>query len=435
LKTYTFPYGTTNQHLSLDEEHVLLYLDSPQAKAVRDEEEAIRKSLYKPVSGRPLRECVKTGGTVVIVVSDITRPVHTDRMLRILVGELNLMGVQDEQITVLIALGTHRQQTREETEAVCGADMVRRLYIVQHDCHDESQLLSVGVTSRGNQVRINRLAVEADTLIVTGGISFHDMAGFGGGRKAILPGIAGYDTIMANHALALSDDEADGMNHNCDAGKLQGNPIHEDMMEGAAFVPPHFLLNLVFTASGSLYDVVSGTWDTAWQKGCEKLLALDGVPIPTQADVVIGSAGGYPKDINMYQATKAHMNAVFAVKPGGIMILAMACEDMYEPASFADWFFRDDLSQVLTEVKQHFTIPAFSAYKTRCIIRQLKAVIIVTEPQYFHVIRKSGQIPALSMDEAWGIARGLLTEDGKEASYTVTVMPYAASTLPLYTGK
>jgi nickel-dependent lactate racemase len=126
-------------------------------------------------------------------------------MLRAIASELEEAGISDDQITVLVALGTHRQQTEEETAAVCGKDMVRRLKVVQHDCHDDSQLVSVGTTSYGNDVRLNRLAVEADTVILTGAVSFHDMAGFGGGRKAVLPGIAGYDTIMTNHALALND--------------------------------------------------------------------------------------------------------------------------------------------------------------------------------------------------------------------------------------
>ena len=301
---------------------------------------------------------------------------------------------------------------------------------MQHDCHDDNQLVSVGTTSYGNDVRLNRLAVEADTVILTGAVSFHDMAGFGG-RKAVLPGIAGYDTIMTNHALALNDACPYGMDPRCDAGKLADNPIHCDMMEGAAFLRPAFLVNLVLTADGGLHDVVSGNWRTAWQEGCRRLLALDGVPVGHLSDVVIGSAGGHPKDINLYQATKAHMNAVFAVKPGGILILAMACPDMYEPADFTDWFFRDDLDAVLAAVRQHFTIPAFSAYKTRCLIRMMKEVYIVTDRAYFDVIQRTGEIPAATMEEAWQMAQKTLQAENKK-DYTITVMPYAAATLPVY---
>lgn len=431
MKSFEFPYGTGTQSLVLDEQHIQYHFTSTQTKETAHEEEAIRYSLRHPIDSRPLVDCVKPGGTVVIIVSDMTRAVHTDRMLRAIVAELEEAGIADDQITVLVALGTHRQQTEEETAAVCGRDMMRRLNIVQHDCHDENQLVSVGTTSYGNDVRLNRLAVEADTVILTGAVSFHDMAGFGGGRKAVLPGIAGYDTIMTNHALALNPDCPYGMDPRCDAGKLSDNPIHCDMMEGAAFLKPAFLVNLVLTAEGKLHDVVSGDWQTAWQEGCRRLLALDGVPIEHLSDVVIGSAGGHPKDINLYQATKAHMNAVFAVKPGGILILAMACPDMYEPADFTDWFFRDDLDEVLSAVRQHFTIPAFSAYKTRCLIRMMKEVYIVTDRAYFEVIRRTGEIPAETMEEAWQMAQKTLQAENK-TDYTVTVMPYAAATLPVY---
>ena len=179
MKSFEFPYGTGTQSLVLDEQHIQYHFTSTQTKETAHEEEAIRYSLRHPIDSRPLVDCVKPGGTVVIIVSDMTRAVHTDRMLRAIVAELEEAGIADDQITVLVALGTHRQQTEEETAAVCGRDMMQRLNIVQHDCHDENQLVSVGTTSYGNDVKLNRLAVEADTVILTGAVSFHDMAGAG----------------------------------------------------------------------------------------------------------------------------------------------------------------------------------------------------------------------------------------------------------------
>ena len=201
MKSFEFPYGKGSQSLALDERHIQYYLTGSPSDVISDEETAIRDSLRHPIGSRPLLDCVKPDGTIVIIVSDITRAVHTDRMLRAIASELEEAGISDDQITVLVALGTHRQQTEEETAAVCGKDMVRRLNVVQHDCHDDSQLVSVGTTSYGNDVRLNCLAVEADTVILTGAISFHDMAGFGGGRKAVLPGIAGYDTTQVCHEI------------------------------------------------------------------------------------------------------------------------------------------------------------------------------------------------------------------------------------------
>ena len=327
MKTYVLPYGKGNQKADIPEDHVLYDLHGPHAEAVEDEEQAVREALRHPFDCQPLDDIIQPSDTVCIVVSDITRLVHTDRMLPVLVQELNRIGVQDHQITVLVSQGTHRAHTEQENEIVCGSDMVRRLHIVQHDCHDASALTCVGRTSFGNDVYINSLAAKADKLILTGAVSFHPMAGFGGGRKAVLPGIAGFDTIMRNHSLALSEVPGGGCHPGCHAGALERNPFHEDMKEACAMVRPDFLINTVFTPDGDLYEVVAGHWNTAWEKGCRDLLRIGSVPIQKLADVTIASAGGYPKDLNLYQSVKAHMNAVLATRPGGILILTQERPD------------------------------------------------------------------------------------------------------------
>lgn len=368
MKTYVLPYGKGNQTVDLPEDHVLYDLHGPGTNAIEDEEQAVRDALRHPVGSRPLEDIIEPSDTVCIVVSDITRLVHTDRMLPVLVQELNRIGVHDDQITVLVSQGTHRAHTAEEDEIVCGRDMVRRLRIVQHDCHDDRAMTYIGRTSFGNDVYINSIAAKADKLILTGAVSFHPMAGFGGGRKALLPGIARFDTIMRNHALALSEVPGSGCHPGCHAGALEGNPFHEDMREACAMVRPDFLINTVFTPDGDLYEVVAGHWDAAWEKGCQDLLRIGSVPITKLADVTIASAGGYPKDLNLYQSVKAHMNAVLATRPGGILIFTLECPDIQEPAIFTDWFFRDDQRQCEQELRQQFLMPGFVAFKARCII-------------------------------------------------------------------
>ena len=201
------------------------------------------------------------------------------------------------------------------------------------------------------------------------------------------------------------------------------------MTEVCAKLNPVFLLNTVFTPDGKLHEVVAGHWYQAWEKGCQDLLQMAGIPIKQQADVVFASAGGFPKDMNLYQSCKTHMNAVFAVKKGGILILTLDCPDIKEPAIFTDWFAKDDILQFEKDVRQDFSIPAFVAFKSRCIVNSL-TTYLVTRPENFDFVRKTGQIPVASLAEAWELAQKKLAADGKD-DYTITIMSHAPSTLPI----
>ncbi|WP_301859978.1 nickel-dependent lactate racemase [uncultured Megasphaera sp.] len=426
-RIYTFPYGKSQQTVALPEEHVRYVLRGQPTQPAADVRQAVRQAVEPSLAA--LTERIGPDERVVIVVSDATRAVHTEEMLDVLLERLQAAGISLAHIRLLVALGTHRPATKEELVQICGPRWAGTLQIVQHDCRDAAQLVRVGCTSFGNDVYINRQAVEADHLILTGGISFHDMAGFSGGRKAVLPGLAGYDTIMRNHGLALNDEQTGGMNEQCRAGNLLGNAMHDDMVEGVSFINPDYMVNTVLSADGSVYDVVAGHWLRAWEEGCRLLSRIDTAYMPEQADVVITSAGGYPKDINFYQATKAHMNAVFAVKPGGIMIVVMDCPDSAEPPEFARAFAIQDGQEWERQLRQEFTIPSFSAYKTKDIIQSLRAVYAVTRPENNAVMIQSGQIPTATLEEAWHLAQEQLHHDGNE-TYTIAVMPYGASTLP-----
>lgn len=427
MKTYAFPYGRGFQTVLLPEEHVAYELKGEDLQPIADITMAVKNAMRRAECRISLKTCVAPYEKVVIIVSDGTRQVYTAQMLDAIMETLHEIGVDDEQVTLLVALGTHRPATARELKEICGV-WAKKLHIVQHDCRNKKRLVYRGKTTFGTDVYVNRIAAEADKLIITGGISFHDMAGFSGGRKAILPGIAGYDTIMQNHSLALNDREKGGRNECCDVARLAGNIMHEDMVEGARFLSPDYMVNTVIGADGTVIDVVAGHWLADWNGGCHMLMAADSVDIPEKADVTIASAGGYPKDINFYQATKAHMNAVFATKPGGIMILVMECPDIAEPPEFADAFLSDS-GQMEEAVRQKFTIPAFSAYKTYDIIQSMKAVYVVTRRENFDIMKRSGQIPVSSLEEAWQQAQKLLADEKKE-QYTIAVMPYAASTLP-----
>lgn len=433
MRKYTLPIGKSYEEIFLPEEKVIYNIEGNGAVICEDVQQAVRDALRNPIGTNPLREIVTAGEKVAIVISDITRLCGTSIFLPVIVEELNSVGVKDEDITIIVATGTHRGHTPEEDETVCGKDIVSRIRIVQHDSRNKSELVELGVTSSGNHVAVNKYAAEADRVIITGGVSLHPFAGFGGGRKAVMPGISAYDSIMHNHAMSMSPVEGEGCNKACDASLLEGNPVHKDMVEACSLLNPDFLVNTVFTPSGEVSEVVAGHWYEAWEKGCKDLLAMSGVEIDQLADVVIASAGGYPKDLNLYQATKCHMNAEFAVKKGGIMIFTLDCPDIKEPAIFTDCFSRNDLEQFEKDIRINFTIPAFVAFKSRCIISDVTAYL-VTRPENFDFVRRTGHIPCKSLGEAWGMAQEKLAEQGK-TDYTVTIMGHASATLPILKNK
>ena len=372
---------------------------------------------------------VRKGDKVAVIVSDVTRLVRTAEFLPVIISEINAAGVPDEDITIIVATGTHRAHTHDEDIAVCGNDIVKRIKIHQHDSRNNEELTDLGVTSFGTPILIDSYVAEADKVIITGAVSLHPMAGFGGGRKAVMPGVSGHATIMHNHAIALAPKVGDGCNPLCETGLLEGNPLHEDMVEVTKKLDPAFLVNMVFTPEGKLHEVVAGHWYKAWEKGCKDLVAMAGVPIKELADVVFASAGGSPKDMNLYQSCKAHMNAVFAVKKGGIMILTLECPDIKEPAIFTDWFSKSDVLQFEKDVRADFSIPAFVAFKTRCIVNSL-TTYLVTKPENFEFVRQTGQIPVASLEEAWLLTQQELAKQGKD-DYKITIMGHASATMPV----
>ena len=430
MKKYQLPYGNGFQEVTLPEEKVLYDIHGNKADVLEDITAATLAAVRCPIASQPLQKVVRKGDKVAVIVSDVTRLVRTAEFLPVIISEINAAGVPDEDITIIVATGTHRAHTHDEDIAVCGKDIVKRIKIHQHDSRNNEELTDLGVTSFGTPILIDSYVAEADKVIITGAVSLHPMAGFGGGRKAVMPGVSGHATIMHNHAIALAPKVGDGCNPLCETGLLEGNPLHEDMVEVTKKLDPAFLVNMVFTPEGKLHEVVAGHWYKAWEKGCKDLVAMAGVPIKELADVVFASAGGSPKDMNLYQSCKAHMNAVFAVKKGGIMILTLECPDIKEPAIFTDWFSKSDVLQFEKDVRADFSIPAFVAFKTRCIVNSL-TTYLVTKPENFEFVRQTGQIPVASLEEAWLLTQQELAKQGKD-DYKITIMGHASATMPVF---
>ena len=251
MKKYQFGFGESTMELSLPVERVLYDIKGTPAEGIVDVPSAVREALRNPVGALPLSQTVKAGDKVVITVGDITRAwIKHDQFLPTLLSELNEAGVTDDDISIVVTLGAHRPLTDAENITVCGEEVCHRIKVYQHDCKDKANLVQLGTTSNGVPIIVNRRVAEADKVILTSGIVYHLMAGFGGGRKAIMPGVSAYESIQGNHTFCLHKEIGKGLNVNSVSGKLTGNEMNEDMVQHAAALNPAFLLNAVFTPQG-----------------------------------------------------------------------------------------------------------------------------------------------------------------------------------------
>ena len=288
---------------------------------VPDERVALQEGLRVPIKSPPLAELVKPGDTAVVVHTDITRATPNDRILPVILAELEGAGVAREDITLLNGLGTHRPQTDTELRGLLGDAIVDSYRCLQHDCQDDGNLVTMGETSLGHPVRINRKYLEADVKILTGFIEPHFFAGFSGGPKAILPSLAGAESVFTNHGRRMI------AHPQAVWGITSGNPIWEEMREVALKTEPTFLVNVGLNVAGEITGVFAGDMLAAHEIGCRfvKENAMVGVAEPY--DVVVTTNSGYPLDQNLYQSVKGMRAASQIVREDGAIVIVTACED------------------------------------------------------------------------------------------------------------
>lgn len=309
-------YGKSEMTIEFPDDRTTVIKPKPSDN-LPNEKVAVSQALRIPIDSPPLRELVDKNDSVAIVFSDITRPMPNDRVLPVLLDELS--HLRDEQIVLINALGTHRTNTPSELADLLGPEIVKRYRIVQHDCYDSSNLVYLGKSSTGNEIWINRTYMESTVRILTGFIEPHLFAGFSGGPKAVLPGIAGAKTIFSNHGPDMIGDPRSGF------ARTKGNPIWEEMLEVATLTNPTFLLNVTLTEDRRITGVFAGELSQAHEKGVEFLKRTAMIPVDGLFDIVISTAGGYPLDINMYQSVKGIAAASSIVRDGGSILLVSEC--------------------------------------------------------------------------------------------------------------
>ncbi|MBU0971000.1 MAG: nickel-dependent lactate racemase [Proteobacteria bacterium] len=426
-RNFELKIGKGTEKFSIPEAQLLYELVGENQPPPKDLAAAYGYALDHPIDSPPLREIVKSGETVAIAVSDITRVwQHNELTLPLLIGYLNQAGIQDKDITVIIAVGAHRQNTQKELEELCTKEICNRVRVVNHNAWDTDNMVYYGKTSRGTEVSFNRIVAEADRVILTGGVIYHYMVGYGGGRKSIMPGVSSLKTIQQSHMWAMGECLGDGSNPLSANMKTFGNPSHEDMMEVAAFLKTDFIINVVPNLDGDITGIFTGNWISAWQKATKLVDKIFGIAIEEQADIVIASAGGYPKDINLYQSQKTIDNAVYAMKKGGVAIILADCPDIQEPGEFFDWFAHPTPFEMEKAVRENFLISGWVAVR-QLEYANLGHILLVTRKKNIELAGKAGVQGVATMEEALFIAY----EKCGTHSPKITVMPQGANTFPI----
>ena len=424
MKEVRFPYGKGHLSHSFEEASLLGVLESslhayhPQG----NERELIEEALAHPVGSPSLAEMARGKNTVVVIISDLTRPVPSKLILPPMLKAIR-EGNPDADITLLVATGCHRSTTAEELIGKLGEEIYRREKIVVHDCDDRDNLVSLGTLPSGGDCEINRLAAEADLLVAEGFIEPHFFAGFSGGRKSVLPGVAGRTTVLANHCSEF-------IAHPCAVtGVLSGNPIHEDMLWAAETANLAFIVNVVLDADKKVIFATAGAPTAAHKVGTDFLTSLCGTKA-LPADVVITTNGGYPLDQNIYQAVKGMTAAEATVKEGGVVLMLAQSGD----GVGGEHFYRQladepDITKTMAlflSRGRNETVP--DQWQTQIFLRVLsRATVLYLSEAPDEVVEALHMIPVHSIAEGLEKAKAILNKD----NITVTAIPDGVSVMVL----
>ncbi len=300
-----------------------------------DERAALLAALEQPIGAAPLREWLKPDAKIVILFTDITRATPNHRLIPWLLAYLEAQGIRRDQVTLLNQLGTHRPNTQAELEKMLTPEVVANWRVVNHEPENHAACVQLGTTRTGTPAWINRIAVEADVRILTGFIEPHFFAGFSGGPKALMPGVAATETVMSNHGWDnLNDPRAT-------FGICEGNPLWEELLEIAQRVGPSFLINVTLNDHRQLTNVFAGDLVEAHRVGREFVRGSAMQKVDRPFEVVVTTNSGYPLDMNLYQGVKGMSAAARIVAPGGTIILAAECNEGVPAASPFDKLLRE----------------------------------------------------------------------------------------------
>ncbi|MDN3017933.1 nickel-dependent lactate racemase [Paenibacillus sp. BSR1-1] len=380
---------------------------------------ALKEALKNPIGTGPLKEMVKATDKVAIVISDITRPTPNHKMVPVLIEELNHVPI--ENFVIINGTGTHRDQTREEFVQMLGDWVVDNVRIINNQCHDQETLVNVGKSKFGCDVYLNKEYVEADFRIVTGFIEPHFFAGFSGGPKGIMPGIAGIETIMTFHNARMIGDARSTW------GNMEDNPVQEMTREINRMCKPNFMLNVTLNREKEITAVFAGELYEAHDKGCEFVKEHAMIKCDDRFDVVITSNSGYPLDQNLYQAVKGMSAAHKIVKKGGTIIVASECSDgLPSHGNYSKIFEFADSPQALLDLINDPNFKMFDQWQV-----QKQAVTQVWADVYVYSMLTDEQVIGSMLKPTHNIEQTL--EELKQTygeNMSIAVLPLGPLTIP-----
>ena len=418
------PYGKEFLDVNIPDERLnaVLVSDMHHYKAELSQIDLVKKALENPIGTPKLSVMAQGKNKVVIIASDHTRPVPSKVIMPLMLEEIR-KGNPNAQITILISTGCHRETTKEELEAKFGPEIMANEKIYVHDCDDESMLVNIGKLPSGGDLIINKLAIEADLLCSEGFIEPHFFAGYSGGRKSVLPGIASRVTVVYNHNAGFIASD------NSRTGIIDGNPIHRDMLYAARTARLDFICNVVINSDKEAIYAVAGDCDLAHRQGIEFLNSqckVKAVP----SDIVITTNGGYPLDQNIYQAVKGMTAAEATINKGGVIIMIAKSNDGHGGEEFYKTFLNE--KDVIKMIKEFLVRPSEETipdqWQSQIFARVLKDVkVVYVSDAQDDIVSDLHMIPAHSVEEAIAKADEIL--GNKNAK--ITVIPDGVSVIVL----
>jgi nickel-dependent lactate racemase len=426
-QAYQIPYSKTFLEFNLLPGMQATVAVSQPVPPIDDVPAAIQEALTHPVGTPPLREIAKAGDRVCIVFTDITRASPDHHLVPALLRELEIAGVRNEDITLLCGIGMHRPSTNEEKDIKLGADIAARYKVIDNEPQNPKALVDLGITPGGVPVLLHRSVVETDLLIATGIVEPHQYAGYSGGRKTVAVGAAGEALIAHTHGPAFVDHPGTRL------GQIEGNPFHEAVTEAARRANLRFILNVVLDDDKRILRVTAGDPELAFHDLVEFAKSVYEVPISRQYDIAIGGVG-YPKDANLYQASRAPSYLFFAptpvVRPGGYFIIPARCEEgagagVGEGRFFAAMRDAPDVQSILDDARRNGYPPGQQrAFVMAKVLEQSNVIIVGSECP--DLVAACKMIPVATMEEALELATSKLGP-----ACDVLIVPHAMLTLPV----
>lgn len=411
---HTLGYAKSSLSFELDDKNLMCELHPNKVEIGLTGADEVKRALEEPIGTKKLSEIVQPGEKIAVITSDMTRPMPSAVVLPPVLSQLEQAGVSRGDVTIVFALGSHRHQTEEERRKLVGNEIFDNYRCIDSD---QEQCVHLGSTSRGTPVDIFAPVANADRVICLGNIEYHYFAGYSGGAKAIMPGVSTYAAIQANHSRMVEEEAK--------AGNIATNPVRSDIDETEKFVNIDFIVNVVLDEDKRVIKAVAGDYIKAHREGCRFLDSFYKIAIPGRADIVVTSPGGFPKDINLYQAQKALDNSKHAVKDGGVIIFVASCAEGYGSPVFEKWIMEAETpDDLIKRVKEHFQLGGHKAAAIAMVLK--KAKILLVSDMKPELAKKIYMEPMPTVQAALDRAFEL---KGRDAG--VILMPHGGSTLPV----